>query len=196
MPLNIKPVAFTLQYDNITREIISDAKIAAGILPEDHSNLFQLPEQHYDCRALWDTGATNSSITARAAKALNLQIVDYAKVHHAKGVSDTPCYYVSIFLPSHVAIPLLKVTECDSAEGSFDLLIGMDIISLGDFAITQMEDKTTFSFRVPTLETIDFVKTHHRPIISDSKPGRNDPCYCGSKKKYKHCHEPLDKTKS
>jgi hypothetical protein len=24
-------------------------------------------------------------------------------------------------------------------------------------------------------------------------PGRNDPCYCGSGKKYKHCHEPLDK---
>jgi len=24
-------------------------------------------------------------------------------------------------------------------------------------------------------------------------PGRNDPCYCGSGKKYKHCHEPLDR---
>jgi hypothetical protein len=25
--------------------------------------------------------------------------------------------------------------------------------------------------------------------------GRNDPCYCGSGKKYKHCHEPEDKAK-
>lgn len=24
--------------------------------------------------------------------------------------------------------------------------------------------------------------------IGDSKIGRNDPCYCGSNKKYKHCH--------
>lgn len=24
------------------------------------------------------------------------------------------------------------------------------------------------------------------------KPGRNDPCYCGSGKKYKRCHSPLD----
>lgn len=24
-------------------------------------------------------------------------------------------------------------------------------------------------------------------------PGRNDACYCGSGKKYKHCHEPLDR---
>ena len=23
-------------------------------------------------------------------------------------------------------------------------------------------------------------------------PGRNDTCWCGSGKKYKHCHEPLD----
>lgn len=26
-----------------------------------------------------------------------------------------------------------------------------------------------------------------------SKPGRNDPCYCGSEKKYKNCHMPIDK---
>jgi hypothetical protein len=26
-----------------------------------------------------------------------------------------------------------------------------------------------------------------------SKPGRNDPCYCGSGKKYKQCHMPADK---
>ena len=26
-----------------------------------------------------------------------------------------------------------------------------------------------------------------------STPGRNDPCYCGSGKKYKHCHEPADR---
>ena len=23
---------------------------------------------------------------------------------------------------------------------------------------------------------------------SDKKPGRNEPCWCGSGKKYKHCH--------
>jgi len=27
------------------------------------------------------------------------------------------------------------------------------------------------------------------------KPGRNDPCYCGSGKKYKKCHMPIDKAK-
>ncbi|MCA9990383.1 MAG: SEC-C domain-containing protein [Ardenticatenaceae bacterium] len=28
--------------------------------------------------------------------------------------------------------------------------------------------------------------------MSDDKPGRNDPCYCGSGQKYKKCHMPID----
>lgn len=36
----------------------------------------------------------------------------------------------------------------------------MDIISKGDFAITNVDGKTVFSFRIPSVETIDFVKNH------------------------------------
>ena len=28
----------------------------------------------------------------------------------------------------------------------------------------------------------------HRPAVNDDKVGRNQPCPCGSGKKYKHCH--------
>jgi hypothetical protein len=27
----------------------------------------------------------------------------------------------------------------------------------------------------------------HQPVVSESQPGRNDPCTCGSGKKYKKC---------
>jgi preprotein translocase subunit SecA len=27
-----------------------------------------------------------------------------------------------------------------------------------------------------------------KPVVSGPKVGRNDPCFCGSGKKYKHCH--------
>ncbi len=27
-----------------------------------------------------------------------------------------------------------------------------------------------------------------KPIVAEVKIGRNDPCHCGSGKKYKHCH--------
>jgi preprotein translocase subunit SecA len=30
---------------------------------------------------------------------------------------------------------------------------------------------------------------HHQPFVRDArKVGRNEPCPCGSGKKYKHCH--------
>jgi preprotein translocase subunit SecA len=33
------------------------------------------------------------------------------------------------------------------------------------------------------------------PAHAQSLPGRNDPCYCGSGKKYKHCHLKIDRRK-
>ena len=49
------------------------------------------------------------------------------------------------------------VTKAKSIMGA-DVLIGMDIISKGDFAVTHPEGKTQFMFRVPTQADIDFVK--------------------------------------
>ncbi|ELQ5994634.1 YecA family protein [Cronobacter dublinensis] len=33
----------------------------------------------------------------------------------------------------------------------------------------------------------DAIPEPQQPLVSDQKPGRNDPCFCGSGKKYKHC---------
>ena len=33
------------------------------------------------------------------------------------------------------------------------------------------------------------------PAVTESKPGRNDPCWCGSGKKYKKCHLDEDQEK-
>jgi preprotein translocase subunit SecA len=33
----------------------------------------------------------------------------------------------------------------------------------------------------------------NKPVVNEGpKLGRNDPCWCGSGKKYKHCHGRLD----
>ena len=37
-------------------------------------------------------------------------------------------------------------------------LIGMDIINRGDFAVSNRDGATTFSFRIPSIESFDFVK--------------------------------------
>ena len=38
-----------------------------------------------------------------------------------------------------------------------DVLVGMDIINQGDFAVTNPDGRTKFSFRVPSIADIDFV---------------------------------------
>ena len=37
-----------------------------------------------------------------------------------------------------------------------DVLIGMDIINEGDFAVSNEYGATTFSFRIPSVENFDF----------------------------------------
>jgi uncharacterized protein YecA (UPF0149 family) len=72
-----------------------------------------------------------------------------------------------------------------------DVLIGMDIISMGDFTVTASKRKTKFSFQIPSTHDTDYVKEYKQkppaPIIKEAAPGRNAPCSCGSGKKYKHC---------
>ena len=38
------------------------------------------------------------------------------------------------------------------------MLIGMDIINLGDFSITHKDNGTTFSFQIPATHNFDFVE--------------------------------------
>lgn len=40
--------------------------------------------------------------------------------------------------------------------GDYDVIIGMDIITLGDFVITNKDDQTWFAFCYPSCEHIEF----------------------------------------
>jgi len=137
--------------------------------------------------ALWDTGATSTVITKKVATDLGLKPIGKTQVSHADGKSTVNVYAVNVYLPNSVAFSLVKVTE--GILSGFDVLIGMDIISQGDFAISNYNGKTKFSFRMPSVADVDFVADYNSkvPIVAEHKIGRNAPCTCGSRKKYKHC---------
>ena len=42
------------------------------------------------------------------------------------------------------------------SEQGIDVLIGMDVISKGDFAISYYNGKTQFSFRIPSQNDVDY----------------------------------------
>jgi predicted aspartyl protease len=110
-------------------------------------------------KGLWDTGATGSVITKSMASALGLVSSGKIQVRGVHGVKETDVYYVNITLDNKNITLKTKVTECDelSSDNSIGMLIGMNIITMGDFAITNFQGNTTMSFRVPSLQKIDFV---------------------------------------
>lgn len=141
--------------------------------------------------AIWDTGATNTVITKSLADELGLLPISRAIVNGVHGKQEVNVYFISLTLNNESITVNCKVTECSelSSDNSTNVLIGMNVIAMGDFAITNFNGNTTMSFRVPSLQTIDFVDglNHSSPIVSAKQPSRNDLCPCGSKKKYKHC---------
>lgn len=115
-----------------------------------------------------------------------------ATVRGVHGPKEVNVYFVNITLNNRNITLNAQVTECDelSDDNSVGVLIGMNVITKGDFSITNFGGNTTMSFRVPSLQRIDYVQgiKNGRQIVKDKLPGRNDPCYCGSGKKYKNCH--------
>jgi hypothetical protein len=130
-------------------------------------------------QAIWDTGASASVITQKIIDQLGLKPIGMEVAYTAAGPHRTEAYLVAVFLPNHVCFPSVRVTRGDIL--GVDVLIGMDIITTGDFAITNQGGKTVCSFRCPSRTKIDFVAG------SQVSAGRNDPCPCGSGKKYKQC---------
>lgn len=106
--------------------------------------------------ALWDTGATNSAISQAVIDACALVPTGVAEVHGVHGSQQRETYLVNIYLPNDVAVMGAIVTRMETRDA--DILIGMDVINLGDFAVTNFKGRTKFTFRMPSLAHIDFVQ--------------------------------------
>ena len=180
------PSSFNLAYNGISRVITTAVRIGEAF--SLGTSIPKPPEIEY--QAIWDTGATQTAITKKVAADCGLKPTGMCKVSTASGEVDTCTYFVSLYLPNRVCLPQVRATEA-ILRGA-DVLIGMDVITRGDFVITNHQGKTNVSFRMPSLECIDFVKTEPPVIDIDGqiyrKVGRNELCPCGSGKKFKRCH--------
>ena len=101
--------------------------------------------------ALWDTGAGGSAITPALAERMNLIPVNRVKVTGINNTSMADVVNISIGLPNMVMVEEVNVMVCNLVK-DVDLLIGMDIILLGDFSISNGGGKTLFSFAIPPFE--------------------------------------------
>ena len=86
---------------------------------------------------------------------LDLTPIDRINVSTAGGNRNANVYLVNMYLPNNLVIQRLRVAEGCLMD---ELLIGMDIISKGDFAVTNLDGNTYMSFQFPSTRHIDFVK--------------------------------------
>ena len=141
---------------------------------------------------IWDTGASGTVINSRIVNELALKpsgkiVVNAVGSGGKVNQYETYTYSINIVLPNKVGI--MGVVAAEGEIGGGDALIGMDVITLGDFSVTNFQGKTTLSFRTPSIRETDYVaELNLNKFQSSNKPGRNDPYPCGSGKKYKKCH--------
>lgn len=180
--------ACTVKFAGITNRVVSDVQVFRAFdpaLPPSSDILGAVTH------GLWDTGATNSVITAETARSLRLEAVGQVDINHAGGSSPSPLYVINMLLPNNVLVPGIVVSECPGIAGNFGAIIGMDIISQGDLSITNHDGLTCMTFRIPSIAAIDYVVEANR--IRFAGVNRNDPCPCGAvgsdgkKRKFKKC---------
>ncbi|MBQ6733522.1 MAG: retroviral-like aspartic protease family protein [Lachnospiraceae bacterium] len=106
-------------------------------------------------KAVWDTGATSSCISQKAVRALGLQRVSYRKIYTVNSSAEVKTYYVGLELPNYF-MTTVTASALASISDDVDVVIGMDVISRGDFSVTNVLGKTTFSFRIPSVREVDY----------------------------------------
>lgn len=111
--------------------------------------------------SIWDTGATGTVITQAVIDQCGLLPIGMVQVHGVHGIQPAEVYLVNLRLPNGVAFPNVRVTKGELPGGAA-VLIGMDVITTGDFSITNHGGKTTFSFRLPSQGHVDYVQEHAR----------------------------------
>lgn len=134
---------FTEKYDKIQRRLINSAVV------ESSQNVLPV-------KAQWDTGATGTCISRELVNRLNLMPTGKVKVSTPSGVGVMNKYVINLVLNNEIRIQNLIVMDSEIGKQGIDVLIGMDIISMGDFAVSNFDGKTQFSFRIPSQEHVEY----------------------------------------
>jgi len=136
---------FTITNKGIENVLVSDIVVVESIDPTK-------PQEN--AKAVWDTGAMCSVISKDLANKLNLQPFSVKLIGTPSGTMNAEMYVVDLILPNKIEVDRVQILG--AYPSSSDVLIGMDVIGLGDFVVTNYLNQTAFSFRIPSKERIVF----------------------------------------
>jgi hypothetical protein len=155
MPDHIEYRGFTQTYPSIVNRLITPISIAP--VSSRNKAIRGIPVK---LKALWDTGAMKSLIKPELVKRLDLQMYRVGSAVSFSGIGGrvkADFTMLTIFLTDNMGIEGCPAYVINFPGGA-DIIIGMDIINMGDFAVCNIEGQTSFSFAMPPLpDRIDFI---------------------------------------
>ena len=175
---------FRIVYPGVTKTLKSIINIGFGQITTETVNNFGEP-----VLAVWDTGATRSCINETFALKYKLPISGMTICRGVNSQQQVNTYVVSLVLPNNNYVNDIEICSCDSTF-PYGMLIGMDIISKGEFMVCTHNNITVYSFQNPAISLLSFDYILNRPQLGISV---NDDfnvdmlCPCGSKLSFKKC---------
>ena len=97
--------------------------------------------------AIWDTGSTTTILSKSLIEKLQSKPFRKGGVSGIGGNVEATTYLVHVAPPTDNVITYIEVMEHSFED--YDAIIGMDVITYGDFVIASIEGKTRFTFRLP-----------------------------------------------
>lgn len=141
------PIVFTKKYSVLNFD--------GALITNEH---ICLNDKLIPIKALWDTGSSESVISSNLVKKLSLRAIGSALLNGTSLSCKTKVYEIILLLEEKQRISL-QVTESPQIGGSgIDLLIGLDVISMCDFAISSDNENVCMTVRFPSKGLIDFTK--------------------------------------
>ena len=123
---------YTKSFDGLTDVILTGCDICSVSGRRCHSD-----------EAMWDTGSQFTFLSSRIIEALQLKQTGRMEVSGINGESEADVYIVHVVLPSGDAV--INVEALGSEYADYDVIIGMDIIMLGEFHFDKVDDHSVFS---------------------------------------------------
>ena len=147
--------AMTVVDDGLSNQLKSGAAVSDFTKANHSVPSIEQQIEKMECVALWDTGATCTAVSPRVVSALGLPTISEIDVLGVGGPSRATLHVIDLWLPNLIIIPRLLVTTGHLGD-DIDVLIGMDVIGKGDFAVSNFDGRTAFTYRTPSVELADY----------------------------------------
>jgi hypothetical protein len=147
MPETTERRAFSFLTNGLAIRLVSPVEIIPLLSTDQQTNANPVK-----LNALWDTGAEVTCISPAVRDKLKLSPADAIGNSTISGVGgDVPAdiTFVTIRILHDMELEYCPVYIVDFKDNDFDLIIGMDIITRGDFVVCNADNNTSFSFAMP-----------------------------------------------